>query len=102
LSTFPYLEELIIENQFINRLVLSGCLFLRRLSASNNLLREVVWPARIITSGVELTPRLQSVYLTNNNFWSRDLSEFNRFSRLKILLLGTDKKEKLDHGIYNR
>jgi len=63
LSTFPYLEKLTVENQFINRLILTGCYFLKRLSANDNLLREIILPARIITSGVELTPRLEDVYL---------------------------------------
>jgi len=106
LSTFPSLEGLTVEGQLISRLILSKCYLLERLNANDNLLREIVWPNRLIVpgaeSGVEWASRLESVYLVDNNFFSQDLSEFSRFGRLKVLFLGTHNKEKIKQGIYNR
>ncbi|RHZ36483.1 hypothetical protein [endosymbiont GvMRE of Glomus versiforme] len=94
LSTFPNLKKLTIENQSITRLDLTHCLDLEEVHADNNLLEKVVWPIR--------APKLERIYLTNNNFKARDLRQFIRFRHLKVLFLGTDDSERINRGIYNR
>ncbi|CAG8684802.1 6899_t:CDS:2, partial [Cetraspora pellucida] len=46
LSSFPRLRKLTINQQFINRLILTGCQQLRELDADGNLLRKVILPLR--------------------------------------------------------
>ncbi|CAG8457165.1 8323_t:CDS:1 [Cetraspora pellucida] len=94
LSTFPNLEEIVVEGHFINCLVLAGCSRLRKIHASNNLLRAVVFPHR--------APEIEDILLTNNNFCEQNLSSFTRFPRLHRLFLGTDNAARIRQGIYNR
>ncbi|CAG8840383.1 25084_t:CDS:2, partial [Racocetra persica] len=66
LSSLPRLRKLTINQQFINRLILTGCQQLRELDADGNLLRKVILPLR--------AHRLKSIRLNDNNFWARDLN----------------------------
>ncbi|CAG8499910.1 31283_t:CDS:2 [Gigaspora margarita] len=94
LASFPNLEEIVVEGHFINGLILTGCSRLRKIHASNNLLREVIFPYQ--------APGLEDIMLTNNNFREQNLSCFTRFTRLHRLFLGTDNPDRINQGIYNR
>ncbi|CFW93248.1 protein of unknown function (RNI-like domain) [endosymbiont DhMRE of Dentiscutata heterogama] len=94
LSTFPHLKRLKVEHQSLTRLVLADCHSLESLEANDNLLREVVFPTQ--------TQALESVYLTNNDLSARNLYCFSHFPNLRVLFLGTDDKDRIRQGIYNR
>ncbi|MCE8167813.1 MAG: HET domain-containing protein [Candidatus Moeniiplasma glomeromycotorum] len=46
--------------------------------------------------------RLTFLDLENNDFFEQDLACFQRFTNLKHLSIGNNKKEKIEKGIYNR
>jgi len=77
LVTFPNLEEIVVKGHFIKSLILTGCSRLRKIYASNNLLREIIFPYE--------APVLEDIMLTNNNFREQNLSRFIRFTQLRRL-----------------
>ncbi|KLL03048.1 MAG: hypothetical protein MRECE_31c012 [Mycoplasmataceae bacterium CE_OT135] len=94
LSTFPYLEKLTIEEQFITDLNLTNCERLKTIQVTKNYLREIIWPIQ--------APQLRCVNLNDNNLSARDLSCFANFPGIVSLYLGTDKENRINYNIYNR
>ncbi|CAG8610597.1 10932_t:CDS:2, partial [Cetraspora pellucida] len=91
LSTFPHLKKLKVGHQSLTRLVLADCHSLESLEASDNLLREVVFPTQ--------TQALERVCLTNNDLSDRNLYCFSHFPNLLVLHLGTDDKDRIRQDI---
>ena len=98
LSNFSNLKRVNVEGQLITKLDLTGCQQLRVLKANDNRLQEIVWPQFRDNQ----IPSLKDINLSNNNFPARDLSEFRNFTNLVILSLGTNDRDRINWGIYNR
>jgi len=84
----------VVENKNITRLVLTNCSRLETICASGNLLKTIELP--------HSAPNLKFVYLQNNNFDVQNLSCFSRFHQLMYLYIGTNNKNRINQGIYNR
>jgi len=98
LSNFSNLKRVNVEGQLITKLDLTGCQHLRVLKANDNRLQEIVWPQFRDNQ----IPSLADINLSNNNFPACDLSEFRNFTNLVILSLGTNDRDRINRGVYNR
>jgi hypothetical protein len=94
LSTFPNLEEIVVEGNYINSLILTGCSHLRVIQAGNNYLNSIIFPQQ--------ASELEDICLTNNNFPRQNLSCFMPFNQLRKLFLGTNNPDRINNNIYNR
>ncbi|CAI2182466.1 9784_t:CDS:2, partial [Funneliformis geosporum] len=116
LSDFVNLENLLVRDQKITELKVSNCPKLTYLSCANNELGSlnlnnlvnlgIINCSNNLLTELDLSSqnpkKVTSLRLDNNNFSHSDLSIFSRFTRVRDLYLGTNKKKRIDKNIYNR
>ncbi|CAG8475365.1 AIG1 family-domain-containing protein [Gigaspora rosea] len=98
LDHFNKLIELDLSNNDIIKLDVSDCYDLEKLIVANNSLTKFLNHSRDIVDPKKLT----YLNMMNNNIKEISLSYFCDFSSLKFLAIGTDDKEKIKDGFYNR
>ena len=79
----------------LNSLLLANSVPLEEIWCHNNRLTNISWP--------NLNPKKLSILvISNNNFVTQNLKVFSNFTNLEYLYIGTDDKERIIKGDYNR
>ncbi|WP_172575259.1 leucine-rich repeat domain-containing protein [endosymbiont GvMRE of Glomus versiforme] len=95
LRGFTNLEKLDCSYNQITSLDLTGLKQLRTVYCNNNLLNSLDYSS--------LNPKsLTGLIIDNNNLPEQDLAVFSQFINLEDLRIGSNDKEKIAQGIYNR
>ncbi|CAG8763178.1 23229_t:CDS:1 [Cetraspora pellucida] len=98
LDDFNNLVELNLSRHNLTNLDISDCYELRKLVIDHNSLTRLLNYPRDLVNPEKLT----YLNVMNNNFAKIDLNHFSRFINLETLLIGTDDRDKIEQGFYNR